>query len=196
MPNMKRARAIGQSMADQERSAATMEAAARRMEEREAVAPDGSRIVGTFERIPGCAEVVPGSWSRRETGELEFDYDGYTEVYWNDQRTLEHGQTGERLFVDEAGEIWRESQLHLVDADGDPAPGEAPKTGKPQSLTTCNLDEREAATVLAALRHWQRGLGDDVETSEVDDIATNGGTLEALSEAEIDALCERLNAGP
>lgn len=196
MPNMKRARAIGQSMADQERSAATMEAAARRMDEREAVAPDGSRIVGTFERIPGCAEVVPGSWSRRKTGELEFDYDGHTEVYWNDQRTLEHGQTGERLFVDEAGEIWRESQLHLVDANGDPAPGEEPKTGEPQNLTTCDLDEREAATVLAALRTWQRGLGGDAEATELDDIATNGGTLEGLSEAEIDTFCERPNAGP
>lgn len=196
MSTMRRARVIAQDIADEERSAQMMQAVAKRMTERDAVAPDGSRIAGTFERIHGCAEAVAGSWSRDNAGRLVFEYGGHTEVYWNDQRALEHGQTGERLFVDEAGEIWRESQLHLVDANGDLAPGEEPGTGGPQSVTTCDLDEREAATVLAALRHWQRGLGDDVETSEVDDIATNGGALEALSEAEIDALCERLNAGP
>lgn len=197
MSKMKGARDIAQDIADQERSAQTMEAVAKRMSERNAVAPDGSRIAGTFERIHGCAEAVPGSWSRDKTGRLAFEYDGHTEVYWNDQRTLEHGQSRERLFVDESGEIWRESQLHLVDANGDPAPGEKPGTGEPQSLATCDLDDREAATVLAALRYWQRGLaGDDAGTLEVDDIATNGGALEALSAGEIDALCERLNASP
>lgn len=53
------------------------------------------------------------------------------------------------------------------------------------------LSERELATVLAALRYWQReGLhssGHEIE------IATNGGTLAAMAEGEIDALCERIN---
>lgn len=53
------------------------------------------------------------------------------------------------------------------------------------------LDGRELATVLAALRHYQRWHRDDDEFNE---IATNCGTLEPLTAEEIDALCERLNS--
>jgi len=53
------------------------------------------------------------------------------------------------------------------------------------------LSDRELATVLAALRYWQRGPG--VETEPEWDIATNGGALKALDHAEIDALCQRLD---
>lgn len=56
------------------------------------------------------------------------------------------------------------------------------------------LDEREFASVLAALRYWQR-LGITGPTEE-DEIATNGGTLHELSGDEIDALCDRLNTEP
>jgi len=53
------------------------------------------------------------------------------------------------------------------------------------------LTDRELATVLAALRYWQReGLfscGHEI------DIASNGDTLEPLTARDIDALCERLN---
>lgn len=56
------------------------------------------------------------------------------------------------------------------------------------------LDDREHATVLAALRYWQRE-GWRSCGHEIEDIATNGGTLEALVAAEIDGLCERLNCG-
>jgi hypothetical protein len=56
---------------------------------------------------------------------------------------------------------------------------------------------RELATVLAALRYWQREgqSGNSVDTEPEQDVATNGGTLEPLAEDEIDALCERLNRG-
>jgi hypothetical protein len=54
------------------------------------------------------------------------------------------------------------------------------------------LDNREHATVLAALRYWQRkGLMDD-PVAELD-IASDGGTLDPLAADEIDALCEGLN---
>jgi hypothetical protein len=51
------------------------------------------------------------------------------------------------------------------------------------------LTTRELATVLAALRYWQReGLAIDDH-----DIATDGGNLKELDAEEIDDLCERLN---
>lgn len=55
------------------------------------------------------------------------------------------------------------------------------------------LDDREHATVLAALRFYEteghRAIPEIVE------IATNGNTLVGLNGDEIDALCERLNTG-
>jgi hypothetical protein len=70
------------------------------------------------------------------------------------------------------------------------------------------VDPREFATILAALRFWQRtglscdhyGNGNDagclVLPPEENDIATDGSTLEPLGEDEIDELCERLNLKP
>lgn len=53
------------------------------------------------------------------------------------------------------------------------------------------LDDRELATILAALRFWQRrSFGQGWAESE---IATEGGTLCPLNTPEIDDLCERLN---
>jgi hypothetical protein len=64
------------------------------------------------------------------------------------------------------------------------------------------VDERELATILAALRYWQRdGLlsdehGDLATPGPENDIATAGGTHEPLDLDEIDELCERLNCEP
>jgi hypothetical protein len=53
--------------------------------------------------------------------------------------------------------------------------------------------QREMATILAALRYWQReGL---LSGGREQDIATNEDRLRALSAEEIDALCERINCG-
>ena len=53
------------------------------------------------------------------------------------------------------------------------------------------LDSRELATVLAALRYWQReGL---MSAGVEHDIATDGDHVAPLAAAEIDTLCERLN---
>ena len=55
---------------------------------------------------------------------------------------------------------------------------------------------RETATILAALRAYQRLVLNGASTFSsyaVSDIATDGGTLAPLTNAEIDALCERLN---
>ena len=65
------------------------------------------------------------------------------------------------------------------------------------------VDNRELATILAALRYYQRtGVcldarnGDLIIPEEERDVATDGGTLEPLDENEIDELCERVNCEP
>jgi hypothetical protein len=65
------------------------------------------------------------------------------------------------------------------------------------------LTNRELATVLAALRYWQRTRADCIlyepdyapvsMASHEDAIATDEGRVEPLNAAEIGALCERLN---
>jgi hypothetical protein len=52
------------------------------------------------------------------------------------------------------------------------------------------LTSRELATVLAALRYWQRDLE---SADEIIDGGEHFSDQLPLSAAEIDALCERLN---
>jgi hypothetical protein len=63
---------------------------------------------------------------------------------------------------------------------------------KPLPKRTDNhLDDRELATVLAALRYWQR---EGQRSSGYEHhIANRGDTLRPLNNVEIDALCERIN---
>jgi hypothetical protein len=54
------------------------------------------------------------------------------------------------------------------------------------------LSDRQAATLLAALRYWQRkGL---TSGGREQDIASDEGNCEPLSSAEIDVLCESIRA--
>lgn len=65
--------------------------------------------------------------------------------------------------------------------------------------TMMQLDQRELATVLAALRYWQRLLerGSSISQQVTSDaIATDDGQVEPLTADEIDALCERINERP
>jgi hypothetical protein len=58
------------------------------------------------------------------------------------------------------------------------------------------VDQRELATILAALRfHQDENLqgGGEIPDRVVDDIATDGGTLKPLNFGEVDRLCQRLN---
>ena len=51
--------------------------------------------------------------------------------------------------------------------------------------------DRELATVLAALRMWQRlGVARDCPEQ---DIATDGGNIKPLHDHDIDDLCDRVN---
>lgn len=64
-------------------------------------------------------------------------------------------------------------------------------------MTTITLDTRELAAVLAGLRLVQRELPrGDYLPQGVHDIFDNGGTIEPLSEYEIDTLCEAINCAP
>ena len=52
-----------------------------------------------------------------------------------------------------------------------------------------NLSDRELATVLAALRLWQRSR----HPLDLEEIATDEGSFDCLDTDEIDSLCERVN---
>lgn len=54
-----------------------------------------------------------------------------------------------------------------------------------------NLTDYETATLLAALRHWQRHL-ENADSLDEWEIATDGD-LDPMSSHEIDKFCERLN---
>ena len=56
------------------------------------------------------------------------------------------------------------------------------------------LTPRELATVLAALRYWQREGWRMAEGRELE-IASDCGRLKPLGTKEIDDLCERINGG-
>ena len=67
---------------------------------------------------------------------------------------------------------------------------------KPLEPLLLRVDRRELATILGALRfHQDENLQgtDDIPDLQVRDIATDGGTLIALSYDEVDQLCDRLN---
>lgn len=59
------------------------------------------------------------------------------------------------------------------------------------------LDARELAAILAGLRSLANCViaddESDMTSEEIGDVATEGGTFEALNVEEIDALCERIN---
>ena len=74
-------------------------------------APTGKLIVGTFEKLFGRADIVEGSFTRNENGTLTFEYEGYTEVFWEEQRTVH--RNGRPIFLDEEGFQWEETQLLL-----------------------------------------------------------------------------------
>jgi len=75
--------------------------------------PTGKMIVGTLERLSGRANIVEGSFTRNENGAITFEYEGYTEVFWEEQKTVY--RNGRPIFLDEEGFQWEETQLLLSD---------------------------------------------------------------------------------
>ena len=76
------------------------------------VSPKGTLIVATLERLSGRAQIVPGSVRSEPSGGFSFDYSGTTDIGWDDQRTVV--QDDERVFLDEEGTEYLESELRLV----------------------------------------------------------------------------------
>lgn len=80
-----------------------------------AYSPEGFPIVGTLEVVKGRCEFSDYP-TRSANGEIEFEWCGYTEIFWDEQRTVE--DNGERIFLDdEANEVpeskieWREIEV-------------------------------------------------------------------------------------
>ena len=70
--------------------------------------------------------------------------------------------------------------------------------GKMKKTVPLTVDQRELATILAALRfHQDENLqgASEIPDRVIRDIATDGGNLQPLTFDEIDRLCERLNLG-
>lgn len=72
--------------------------------------PKGTLIVGTLETVKGCAGI--DSATRNDDGTFELEWSGDTEIWWDDQTT--DTKKGARLFVDEEGSIWKETELALT----------------------------------------------------------------------------------
>ena len=94
----------------------------------------GAAILGTLEELPGRADIQTDSWNKDADGKLTFDYNDYTEVFWNGQQTVRvSDERGRRspIFVDEDGNEVTEKDIELH-AEGDaftPAGEENPEAG-------------------------------------------------------------------
>jgi len=81
---------------------------------KEFVSPQGNEIIGTLEHVPGVAVIDMDSASV-EGDSLKFDYEGTTDINWDDQKTVYRG--GQRVFVDECHNEFTEDQLHFIDLE-------------------------------------------------------------------------------
>lgn len=75
-------------------------------------APNGAEIIGTVERIPGVARIVPVV-TIGDKGKVSwtYDYEGETVVDWDGQETMT--ACGETMFQDDDGGMWLERELVL-----------------------------------------------------------------------------------
>ena len=58
------------------------------------------------------------------------------------------------------------------------------------------VDNRELATILAALRYWQANNRQNAKRAPEYDIASDSGKTQPLGNLEIDELCESINCEP
>lgn len=72
----------------------------------------GEEIVGTAEALKGTAGII--SATRLESGKIEIDYDGQTNVDWDAQITATNAN-GEKLYVTASNNLVPESQVKLVE---------------------------------------------------------------------------------
>jgi hypothetical protein len=80
------------------------------------IAPNGQEITGTFETITGRAGITfcdPGNSDAEQEGQLSFNWNGGTDIFWNEQKTVLN-EADQRIFLDEDGNQWIEDQITLV----------------------------------------------------------------------------------
>lgn len=80
------------------------------------LSPTSTTIVGLLESCPGRSN-ISSEITRKPDGTFEFEYAGGTEMFWDDQRTVE--REGQRVFLDEDGDEWLERELILVEDTDD-----------------------------------------------------------------------------
>ena len=73
----------------------------------------GSPVLGTLEELKGRANHEPDKYRRKPDGELEYESNGYTTVFWDDQRTVM--RDGKPVFVDENGADLTADEIELYD---------------------------------------------------------------------------------
>lgn len=79
-----------------------------------AIAPNGLPIIGTLETLTARADVHPDMFQPGpDGGEPTYEHEGYTEIWWESQKTEE--QDGKTVFLDDQGNEWTHDQLKLVD---------------------------------------------------------------------------------
>ena len=75
--------------------------------------PNGTLIDGTLDLVPGRCGIVTEDITQNADGTYAFGFDGGTDMFWDDQRTVE--RDGQRIFLDEDGNEWPENVLVLRD---------------------------------------------------------------------------------
>lgn len=60
-------------------------------------------------------------------------------------------------------------------------------------MSGMSFNDRETATILAALRYWQKATLWDRSVGAAAVIASDDGRFAPLNSAEIDVLCEKVN---
>lgn len=70
------------------------------------MAPNGLELRGTVETLAGVALATV---ERGADGKVSVEYGGATDIWWDEQRTVE--RDGQRVFVDVKGNEWLEGQL-------------------------------------------------------------------------------------
>lgn len=103
-------------------------------------------------------------------------------VTWRaEQHKLEWVQTGDVRQFDDT-DVFEDETRPLEDGE------------KLEEIETLQVTAAERDTILAALRYWKWDKdGESPDNAMLDDIATNGGSHEALDAEAIDELCEKIN---
>lgn len=79
-----------------------------------AFSPDGHRIIGTSDLIPGTAL---GTVTKDADGNIVIEWEGETKIHWDAQYTERSNM--ETVYVNEIGENWVESALEWREVEED-----------------------------------------------------------------------------